>query len=114
MLLSPSWWPCSSQAAQGLVGACLWGVQAPGLPQPGGRGSHKFTPPAARGINVSSAARFMSTPLAREAEKTSLCTHGGGQGGAAAEGTRGHGRPAGHMHVGGVRTWTPSPRVVGL
>lgn len=39
----------------------------------GGRGGNKFTPPAARRINVSSAARFMSTPLARKAEKTNLC-----------------------------------------
>ena len=85
------------------------GVRAPVPPRPGGTGSHKFTPPAARGINVSSAARFMSAALAREAGKTSLCT----QTARGRDGGRGHAGArlvAGRAPTGGARTVLPPTR----
>lgn len=42
---------------------------------PAWRFSHKFTPPAAEGINVSSTVEFTITPLAHKAEKTRVYIH---------------------------------------
>lgn len=103
-LLPPSWprGPMTTRLAEWPVGTCLQGVQAPVLPQPGGRGSHKFTLPVACGINVSSAARFTSAPLAQKAEKTSLCVHSarraGRAGWAAAGGRQGMAGPRPRAH----------------
>lgn len=94
-------------AAEWPRGACLRGVPAPVLPQPGGRRSHKFTPPAALGINVSSTARFTSTPLARKAEKTRVCVHMARREGA---GCRGGQEVSGQQdtRIRSVRTWAHS------
>lgn len=101
--------PVTACLAEWPVGTCLQGVRAPVLPQPGGRGSHKFTLPVACGINVSSTARFTSAPLARKAEKTSLCVHTARRAGAGGcWGQAGHDGPAGHAHAGGVRTQSRS------